>query len=584
MADAPAKLPAAPGDRPDAAPYTAPTVEALAGAMLDAPADAPPALAPPDAASRETAARLHAPLVLGVAAALGGAAELLLRAGAPGVNVPLTVGALLAAVAWLARRTGRGLSAGAVLLALAAALFAGLVAWRDAAMLVLLDLAAAGTALAAFAAAVWHGDAFPLDRAGPGDYVAGAWRTSLAGLTGTPQLVRATLDAPRPARRAALGARTGTIARGTALALPVLLLFGALLTAADGTFARLLGRLVSWDVDVLVSHVALAGVLAWPIGGLLWRALLAPPATAPDAARARSAVGGAIGAGEVCVALALVDALFLAFGVLQLGWLFGGEAALARAGVTVAEYARRGFFELVAVAALALPLLVGAHAAVAAAPEGTRARRAFRLAAGALVALVLVLLASALDRMRLYRDAFGLTEARFYATALLAWLGVVFAWAAATLLRGRTAPFALGTLLSAWGGVLLLNVTNPAARVVTTNVGRAAAGRAFDVAYLIGLGADAVPTLVQRALPAVTARGDADAACDVARMVRATAEASPTDWRSAHVGRARAAAAAHAHRAALEAALAGCPAPVAAPPAAVGPSATPPDAAASTSG
>ena len=250
------------------------------------------------------------------------------------------------------------------------------------------------------------------------------------------------------------------------------------------------------------------------------------------------------------MALALVDALLLAFGALQLGWLFGGSRALALAGVTVAEYARHGFFELLAVAALALPLLlvatarVGADAqAVGHALEARRLRRHFRLAAGALVALVLVLLVSALDRMRLYRDVFGLTEARLYATAFLVWLGVVCAWAGATLLRDRPAHFALGTLASAWIGVLALDALDPDARIVRTNVARAAAGQTFDVGYVTRLSADAVPALVDDALPLVVRRGDPAEACALAHALRRarTQAAAGRDWRTANVARARAA-------------------------------------------
>src|SRR5699024_9080346 len=130
-----------------------------------------------------------------------------------------------------------------------------------------------------------------------------------------------------------------------------------------------------------------------------------PLTTAGLALRARLRDLG-VGVREVTVALGLVDALLDGFGALQLRWLFGGAGALQAAGVTVAEYARSGFFELAAVAALALPLLLVAHGVVGeAAPSAgspRRGHRAFAIAAGLLVALVLVLLLSAADRMRLY--------------------------------------------------------------------------------------------------------------------------------------------------------------------------------------
>ena len=53
----------------------------------------------------------------------------------------------------------------------------------------------------------------------------------------------------------------------------------------------------------------------------------------------------------------VVDALFAAFMLIQGAYLFGGRDTLERTGMTFADYARRGFFELVTVACLALGFL-----------------------------------------------------------------------------------------------------------------------------------------------------------------------------------------------------------------------------------
>jgi hypothetical protein len=58
-------------------------------------------------------------------------------------------------------------------------------------------------------------------------------------------------------------------------------------------------------------------------------------------------------------ALGALDLLFLLFVAVQARWLFGGARTVAETtGLTIAEYARRGFFELVTAAALVLPLLL----------------------------------------------------------------------------------------------------------------------------------------------------------------------------------------------------------------------------------
>jgi hypothetical protein len=507
----------------------------------------------PAATGRRTPPHEAALAALLAALLLGLAGDLLLRATPWGVNAPLATLALVVALAVVARRDGRTLTAGAALLAALAVAFAGALAWRDSAVLAALNLLALGTTLCALAAAVLHGDALPIDRAGPFAYLAGVARTAAGVLSGASGIAAGAVHGAGGVGAGAFGA-AAAVGRGALLAAPVLLVFGVLLASADRTFARVIERLTAWELGPLAGHAVATLGLAWLAGGYLYAALLAPARADAAGSVARGAQALAarlrVGAREVCVALALVDALLLAFAALQLGWLFGGSRALALAGVTVAEYARRGFFELLAVAALALPLLLVATArvggdgeAVGHAPAARRLRRHFRLAAGALVALVLVLLVSALDRMRLYRDVFGLTEARLYATAFLVWLGVVCAWAGATLLRGRPAHFALGTVASAWVAVLALDALDPDARIVRTNVARAEAGRAFDVGYVTRLSADAVPALVDAALPLVVRRGDQAERCALAhalRRARAQADAGH-DWRTANVARARAA-------------------------------------------
>src|SRR5207247_1416024 len=118
------------------------------------------------------------------------------------------------------------------------------------------------------------------------------------------------------------------------------------------------------------------------------------------------------------------NALFLAFVVVQAPYLFGGAAlVVGRAGLTVAQYARRGFFELVTVAALVLPVLLLIHHLLR--REQPVHERVFRLLAGTLVSLLYVVVASAVQRMLLYQHLFGLTELRLYTTAFMGWLAAV---------------------------------------------------------------------------------------------------------------------------------------------------------------
>lgn len=465
---------------------------------------------------------------------LGVLGNLLFRVEYLGVNVGLWV--LTAAILWYRhqRLTGTGPGESERGLLVYGLVLAWSAAWR--ADPTLLALNAVGLVLvAALLPLAARRDSSPgLAGLTPAQVV-----QSVLGLVGrgavgaAPTLLEALRRQPEgdEARRGWLG----PLARGTVLALPLLLLFGALLGSADPVFGDFLTSLVRLDPDRLASHLVGTMIATW-LGAAFLRGAL-PDATAavlrPLVPRWRG-----LGAIEVGVTVGVVDLLFAAFVVFQLPYLFGGAAWVERtAGVTLAEYARRGFFELVALSALVLPSLL-----VLASQLDSGSRRAtvaFRSLAGIQVALVLCIMGSAAHRMALYQQQFGLTSDRFFASAAMAGLAVTALWFSATILRGREAQFARGTLFS-WGTwLLLLNLANPERVIVETNLRRYAAGRPFDAAYHSRLGPDAVPVLVA-ALPTLPPQEREQLQ---AELVKRLAADSTADWRGWSLARARARAA-----------------------------------------
>src|SRR5206468_3878865 len=123
---------------------------------------------------------------------------------------------------------------------------------------------------------------------------------------------------------------------------------------------------------------------------------------------------------------------------------------------------------------------------------------AFRALSALLVVLLFVVMASALERMRLYQRAYGLTELRLYSTAFMLWLAAVCCWFVVTVFRGRRSGFAIGAVVTALATVVALNVANPDALIARIDIDRARAERPLDVGYVLGLSADAVPPLGHR--------------------------------------------------------------------------------------
>jgi hypothetical protein len=457
---------------------------------------------------------LPAGAVLGAGALLGVLGDALLGVpGAPGLNLPAWAALVAAAALLLQRSSGAPLAGEAAAWLAAGVLFAAGAAWRDAEALKLLAL---GCTVAAFALPAYRAGAAWVRRSSVADVIAAGAAGVAHGAAGVLLL----LFLPgRPLTRGDPGRRprwraAAAAARGVALAIPLLLVFGGLFVAADSVFARLVASVVRIDNEDLAGHLLLAGFLGWVAAGYL-RGFLA--GTAHPALEAATRPRPLLGITEVATALGVLQLLFLVFVVVQFRYLFGGsELVEVTPGLTYAEYARRGFFELVAVVALSLPLLLAADALLR--RETPRADRAFRLLAASHLALVFGVMASALQRLRLYQAAYGLTEQRFHATALLLLVAAVLFWFAATTLRGRRSAFASGAVLAAFATVAVLHVVNPDAIIARTNIARAhhdpAALARFDASYVASLSADAVPVLLAT-MPALPA----DAQRDIARRL-----------------------------------------------------------------
>ena len=186
--------------------------------------------------------------------------------------------------------------------------------------------------------------------------------------------------------------------------------------------------------------------------------------------------------------------------VCQATAFFGGHDSLERTtGLTYAQYVHQGFGQLTV--ATALTLLV-VWAATRKAPRATPSDRTWiRVSLGLLCALTLVVVASALYRLHLYEQAYGLTRLRLLVAVFEGWLGVLVlaVIAGAGPLRARWLP-RFGLLC---GVVLLLGLAaaNPDAWVARQNLERYAATQTVDWEYLSDLSADALPAYAELPRP-----------------------------------------------------------------------------------
>ncbi|MER5457682.1 DUF4153 domain-containing protein [Micromonospora sp. NPDC002389] len=309
----------------------------------------------------------------------------------------------------------------------------------------------------------------------------------LAALRGLPW-VRAHIRAPGGdgTTRRVVGSVTATVA--------VLVVFGALLSSADAAFSQALG--------VLIPEVSGGGVVRWlflaAVGGLIAVAALYTLAAPPDLSLVDLPTARRLSLVEWAPPIAALTALFGGFVLVQFTVLFGGQRhVLSTTGLSYSEYARSGFWQLVAVTVLTLAILGGVTRW--ARRDTPRDRVLLRILLGLLSALSVVIVVSALSRMWTYQKVYSFTGERVFVMAFELLLGAVFLMVlvAGVRWRGDWIP----RLTTALAVVMLLGLAalNPEDYVARRNIDRYQETGRIDAWYLRALSADATPALA--ALP-----------------------------------------------------------------------------------
>jgi hypothetical protein len=273
----------------------------------------------------------------------------------------------------------------------------------------------------------------------------------------------------------------------------LLLVFGGLFAAADSTFADLVGRLIpDLNPAEVILRLALAAILLPIVLTWIYTAVAKPVFDSAEGREHRT-----VSRFELAIPLGALNLLFAAFIAVQARVYFGGEDyVMDTAGLTFAEYARRGFWQLSVVAALSLALI-----AIAAwlAPKRSRGDRwTARIMLGLLALMSLAVIVSAVYRMYTYTEKFGLTRLRIWIFTVEFWLAVLFVLVLVGCWRLRATWLPRAVLASGALTLLGLAAANPDALIARYNITHEN-DLDLDLAYLEDLSDDAAPELM--ALP-----------------------------------------------------------------------------------
>ncbi|HOZ38002.1 MAG TPA: DUF4173 domain-containing protein [Anaerolineaceae bacterium] len=320
-----------------------------------------------------------------------------------------------------------------------------------------------------------------------------------SGVVGTPLLILESIQSSQDSKEhnPQKSKRGLAILRGVLLTIPLLLLFGLLLASADKIFSDMLGSAFDWlkfdNFDNFIPHTLIILLLTWLGAAALWHAMTKSEkqlTIQPD----KPLFKPFLGMTETSIALISLNVLFALFLVVQFRYFFAGSANVSIDGFTFAEYARRGFFELVAVALIA-SVLYFSLASFTKRNTQTK-KRAFSVMAGLLLAQVGVMLISAFQRLRLYEQAYGFTSLRLAAHVFMVFVGLLLLALIIMELTNSFRRLGLVLMLGFLAFALVMVGLNEDALIAQQNLERAVQGEKLDAAYLVhGLTNDAVPTL-----------------------------------------------------------------------------------------
>jgi len=295
------------------------------------------------------------------------------------------------------------------------------------------------------------------------------------------------------------------ILRGLIIALPVVAVFASLLSSADVVFGQRLADLIKlFKLENLPEYIfRLVYILV--IGYALAGVILHAASESKDeklVGEGKPFIPPFLGFVESAIILGSVVLLFAVFVVIQFQYFFGGNANINVEGYTYSEYARRGFGELVTVAFFTLLMLLSLSAVTR--RETDRQRRIYSGLGVALVALLLVMLLSAYQRLGLYEAVYGFSRLRTYTHVFLVWIGLLLVATVALEILHRERMFAFAALIAAFGFAISLPLLNVDAFIVEQNIERELSGAALqdkdrvalDTQYFLDLSDDAVPALV----------------------------------------------------------------------------------------
>ena len=298
-----------------------------------------------------------------------------------------------------------------------------------------------------------------------------------------------------------------SVIKGIILSFPILIIFLLLFYSADIIFQahldKLLEKIVFINIDteiviriliILIASYIFIGIFAKSFHAFKSNVKFEKLSTENNQKDNLKFLGSI----ESSIVLGAVELLFLVFIIIQFLYLFGGKAYVwgIPEYITYAEYAKKGFAELIAVSIISFLLIYGIDKFGK--RENFKQNKFFKILSGILVCEIFVIIASAITRLSLYIDGYGYTFSRLFGFIFLYWLCSIFLLFLYKIFKEKKESIFLFSvfwlIILFWGGI---NFLNPDAYIAQKNIERYIEEKEFDAWHLSRLSEDAVPEIMK---------------------------------------------------------------------------------------
>jgi hypothetical protein len=280
--------------------------------------------------------------------------------------------------------------------------------------------------------------------------------------------------------------RKSDVLMGLLIAIPLVSLFLLIFSVADPIFLKVFGDISSslnpFRGEVF-SRITFAILIA-----LLWLSMMINRFYRLEDQKNNPVSNTRISPATNLTIITTLNAFFILFIVVQLKYFFGSEELFYETGITHAEYARKGFYELMFAAALSLSLVYILRYGVK--KYSDMARVLVNSSIFVTLALTFLILVSSISRLNLYTQHFGLTNQRFWAQVIIIFLGATLISTSIMIWDQKLFRYAQAVILGI-GLFMIIGAVAivPDRHIARTNIQLVLDGeRSLDASYLLARG------------------------------------------------------------------------------------------------